>query len=187
MKRALVLLALGALAATAASQAGEVKRTVMVGGQRYCAKHRVPRITVRGFEAKPLTLVHRDDPLSPQCDAHAPNRISDSQHLIESSVHTVRGMVTYCPRCEADYTACMAEYRLAKADEAQITGLVLRRSGLRRPIIRIVPVDTDRALVIVGSEQHVGDIFEDFGVTKEHSQWHVSSAIYPRKILAVGQ
>jgi hypothetical protein len=169
------------------STTGEVKRTVVVGGQVCCARHRIALITVRGFEAKPLTLVHSADPRSSQCDERTPNRIWDSQHLIRTSLHPVRHIVTYCPRCEAEYTDCLADWRLSDTDIQQITALVSRRTDIRKPVIRIVAVDKNHALVDAGHEEHVKDIFDELGVTKRQQRWQVSSSIDAHRVIATGR
>jgi hypothetical protein len=187
MPRALVGFIAATFLSACATNSGEVKRTVVIGGQVSCAKHRIPLITVRGFEAKPLTLVHSADPRSVPCDERAPNRIWDSQHLIRTNLHPVRHIVTYCPRCEAEYTECLAGYQLSEEDIQQISALVSGRADIRKPIIRLVAVDTGRALVDAGREEHVGDIFDDVGVTKHKGRWHISSSIDAHKIIATGQ
>jgi hypothetical protein len=166
---------------------GEVKHTVVIAGQVCCAKHRIPLITVRGFEAKPLTLVHSADPSSPQCDERTPNRIWDRQHLVRTSLHPVRHVVTYCPRCDAEYTDCLADWHLSDSDTQQITALVSRRHNIRKPIIRIVAVDKNRALVDAGHEARVADIFDEFGVTKREETWQLSSSIGAHTVIATGQ
>jgi hypothetical protein len=166
---------------------GAAKRTVVIAGQVCCAKHRIPLISVRGFEAKALMLVHSADPRSPQCHDRTPNPIWDTQHLIRTSLHPVRHIVTYCARCEAEYTECLADWRLSDTDIQQVRALVSRRKDIRKPIIRIVAVDKNRALVETGNEEHVGDIFEDFGVTKRQERWRISSSIDPHRIFATGQ
>jgi hypothetical protein len=166
---------------------GEVKRTVVIAAHVCCARHRLPLLSVRGFEAKPLTLVHSADPRSPQCDERTPNHIWDSQHLIGTSLHSVRHIVTYCPQCEAEYIQCLADWHLSETDVQQITALVSRRHDIRKPIIRIVAVDKNRALVDAGHEEHVRDIFDDFGVTKRHEKWEISSSIDAHRIVATGR
>jgi hypothetical protein len=187
MPRALVGFIVAGFLSACAINSGEVKRTVVIGGQVSCAKHRISLITVRGFEAEPLMLVHSADPRSVPCDERAPNRIWDSQHLIRTSLHPVRGIVTYCPRCEAEYTECLAGYRLSDSDVQHIRALVLRRADVRETIIRIVAVDTGRALVDAGREEHVGDVFDDVGVTKRQGRWHIPSSIDAHKVIATGQ
>jgi hypothetical protein len=186
MPRALTGFITAALFVSCAS-ASDMKRTLVIAGQLCCAKHRIPLITVRGFEAKPLTLVHSADPRSAQCDERTPNRIWDSQHLIRTSLHPVRHVVTYCPRCEAEYTECLAGYHLSNADIEQIGTAVSRRKDVRKPIIRIVAVDRNRALVDAGHEEHVGDIFDELGVTKRHDGWSVSSSVDPHRVIATGE
>jgi hypothetical protein len=187
MQRFVIPFALVALLASCASQSSGVKRTTIVDGQRHCVKHHIPRITVRGFEAKPLMLVHSAEARSPQCDEHAPNRIWDSRRLRKTKLHPIQGMVTYCPRCEADYTTCMVDYRPFESDIQQITELISRRKDIRKLILRIVPVDRDRVLVDAGRDQHIGDVFDDVGVRKRHGRWHVSSPIDAHKIVALGR
>jgi len=113
---------------SACATTGEVNRAVVIAGQVCCAKHRVALISVRGFEAKPLMLVHSADPRSPHCDEDTLNRIWDSQHLIRTSIHSVRHVVTYCPRCEAQYVQCLADWHLSETDIQQITAVVSRRA-----------------------------------------------------------
>jgi hypothetical protein len=185
MIRSSISVALLALLAGCASQFGEVKRVMIIDGQACCAKHRVPLITVRGFQAPSGVLVHNADPRSDVCDQRTPNRLWDSRRLLRTSIHPVPAPVTYCPRCEAEYTECMASYQLTVTDIQQIRDLVSRRSDIRKPILRIVAVDTNRAFVDAGRENRVGDIFVDFGVTKHHGKWRISSSIDSHRLLAV--
>jgi hypothetical protein len=185
--RCLWLAVVAAVLGACATNSGEVNRTVVLGGQVCCVKHRIALITVCGFEAKPLTLVHSADPRSPVCEKRTPNRIWDSQHLIRTTLHPVRAVITYCPRCEVDYIECLAGYRLSSTDVQQIGVLVSRRSDIRKPIIRILSVDVNRALVDAGHEEHIGDVFDEVGVTKHQGRWRISSSIDAHKVIATGK
>ncbi len=123
----------------------------------------------------------------PQCDERTPNRIWDSRRLARTSLHPVRRIVTYCPRCEADYTECLVGYHLSDADIQQIIAILSGRKDVRKPIIRIVGVEKNRVLVDAGRQEHAGDMFDDVGLTKREDGWHVSSPIDAHKIVATGE
>jgi hypothetical protein len=188
MHRALIGFLSAALLSGCASHAGHTKRTIDIAGQTSCTKHRIPLITVRGFESKPLMLVHDADPRSVPCDERSPNRIWDSQNLARDHLRPVRALITYCPRCAAEFWQCMGgDHRLTEADTQQITSLVMRRSDFPHPLIRIFPVYEQRALAIGGHEDHVDDVFSDIGLTRRHGCWFISSQADSHRILALGR
>ena len=184
------MLAVGFTVALLASCATHYHRTILVGGETYCAKHHRPLISVRGFQSSsnPLVLVHSADPRSVPCDKRSPNRIGDDQHLIRSSIHIERATVTYCPVCAAEYWRCMGGDRhLTESDIHDITALALRQPQFRRPVIRIVPVYEDHALVVGGREDHGGDIFTDFSVARRQGRWVVAYPVDSHRVTAVGR
>jgi hypothetical protein len=178
------VIALVALFACRATSAAEAKSSVIISGHRCCVKHRIPLISVRGFEAKPLVFVHSAEPLTPICDQRAPNRIWDSQRLYRTQLHPVRGIVTYCPRCQAQFLQCMGgDHRLSAADIKQISQLVLQRKDIRKPIIRILAFDKARALVDAGREYRAGDIFDDVALAKRQGRWVFTTAVTPHYLV----
>ncbi len=73
-------------------------------GRRICAKHHVPLITVRGFEATSDTLV---DPYEAwfQIAAPYPNHIPEYQSLQRDRDFSEPTMITYCPKCQHELDA----------------------------------------------------------------------------------
>jgi hypothetical protein len=185
MKRIVISFIAAAILSSCAA-AGEIKRRVVIAGQASCIRHRIPLISVRGFEAKPGTLVHDADPRSPQCGERTPNRILDRLRLARTWLHPVRSILTYCTVCEAEYTECLIGYHPSDADIQQISAILSRRRDIHKPIIRIVGVEKNRVLVDAGRQEHAGDIFDDVGLTKREKRWHVSSPINAHRILATG-
>lgn len=187
MRRALLLACSAAMLLGCATQ---YRRTVIVGGQRYCAKHHRPLITVRGFQSSsdPLVLVHSADPRSVPCDERSPNRIYDDQRLTRTKIHVERADVTYCPVCAAEYWQCMGG-ALRPGEQAirQIAAFVLHCSDFRQPLIRIVPMAEDRVLVVGGHEEQVGDVFTDLGVSQRHGRWVVTYPGENHRIIALGR
>jgi hypothetical protein len=146
MRRPFLLLAVttGIVGCSIVSRPPET--VVTVSGQKYCIKHCIPLISVRGFSAKPLMLVHMEHPRCYDCGKRAPNHIWDSQHLVRAKLHPRRTIVTYCPLCEAEFWQCLGgDHQFSQADIQQITFLVSCRSDIRKPILRIVADDADHA------------------------------------------
>src|SRR4051812_8085209 len=158
MTRAVISFVVAAILCSRA-RAGE-ECTVVIAGQTCCIRHRIPLISIRGFEARPGTLVHDAAPRSPQCDERSPNRIWDRLRLARTWLHPVRSIVTYCPVCEAEYTNCLIGYHPSDADIQQITTILSRRRDVHKPIIRIVGVERNRVLVDAGRQEHVGNTFD---------------------------
>lgn len=170
-----------------ATPSPELKRTASIAGLRCCIKHRIPLISVRGFTVKPTLLVHCGTERCAECDGHTPNRIADRDHLYKTHIHRFRAIVSYCSLCEAEFEKCIAETRLAKEDLTQITAVVARRPDVREPILRIITVNPEDALVDTGAEQRIGDVFNEFVLSKERGVWRISSPIFKHQIIAVGK
>ena len=163
------------------------RRTVIVSGQVYCAKHHRALVSVPGFQAPPNMLVHSADPQSVPCDGRAPNHIFDTERLTRNSLHSDRGTVTFCPVCAADYWRCMGgDRQLTERDVQQITALAVRTPGFRQPIIRIFPVYEHHAIAVGGVENHVGDVFAHLGVARRHDVWVVAHPLKTFRIVALG-
>ena len=187
MKRFSIVPLFVALLTGCATHSSEFKRTVTISGQKCCVKHRIPLISVRGFQVKPTLLVHCGTERCATCDERTPNRIEDREHLLRTHLHSFRAVVTYCPLCEAEFVRCVAEHQLSDRDIQEIRAVVSHRSDVRQSIIRIVPVDTNRALVDTGAEGSIGEVFDEFGITRRDEGWYISSSIDAHKIIAVGQ
>jgi hypothetical protein len=68
---------------------------------------------------------------------------------------------------------------LSKADIAEITALVARRSDIRQPIFRITAEDarSDRFVVYAGHQDKIGDQFDYFTVQKLRGTWRIESPV----------
>ncbi|HZE56597.1 MAG TPA: hypothetical protein VE031_01970 [Chthoniobacterales bacterium] len=178
--------------ALAASASGQTHGTKQVKGLTYCIKHDIPTISVIGYHSvrtrDKLVLVHDWDPLSIACDERSPNRLADDSKFYPTSIHTMRGIVTFCPRCNADYWHCRgSSRRLTDADVHQITALATRQSQFCAPILHIFAVSSPKAAVIGGHEQRVGDIFTDIVLAKRHGKWAVEYPVSAHKVVAIGR
>src|SRR3954464_1172387 len=176
MQRSPVVSSLVALLTGCAIHSSEFKPSVTIAGQKCCVKHRIPLISVRGFQTKPTILVHCHTERCATCTWDAPNRIEEREHLYRTRLHRVPAIVTYCPLCEAEFIACVAEYQLPDRGTQQIRTLVSPRSHVRQPVIRIVAIDTESALVVTGAEHSVGDVFDELGVAQREGKWYISSS-----------
>ena len=193
MYRALIAIVLGATITGCTSPRPWLspwKPTLIVHGQRYCAKHHIPLISVRGFEASlnPLVLVHSADARSPVCDEDTPNRVGDRYSFHRTSLHPFHSVITYCARCSAEYFHCVGgDHRLTDTDIEQIKSLVLRDADFKKPIIRIFAVYDEHAVAIGGREQQVGDVFSSTGLVKRHGRWIVLYPAFTGRVIAAGR
>ena len=76
------------------------------GGQQLCAKHHLPLVTAHGFSyaGNRVVLIHYKPYKDfEKIDACTPNRIDDMQSLQRHEDITKPVLVTYCPRCEAEF------------------------------------------------------------------------------------
>jgi hypothetical protein len=158
----------------------------------YCTKHDIPTISVIGYHSvrtrDKLVLVHDWDPRSIACDERSPNRLADDSKLYPTSIHTMRGSVTFCPRCNADYWHCRGGgRRLTDTDVQQITALATRQSEFRTPILHIFAVSSPKAAAIGGHEQRIGDIFTDVVLAKRHGRWAVEYPVSAHRIVSIGR
>jgi|ERR1700730_579177 len=87
-------------------------------GQKLCARHRIPLLTVHGYgvtdyaqgSERTLTLIHTFGPQfeREQCN---PNYIPRNQSLKRSKDYPIPILVTYCPKCEDATWISEAEWR----------------------------------------------------------------------------
>jgi hypothetical protein len=76
------------------------------GGKQLCAKHHIPLVTAHGFtypEGQVVLLHYKPYKLFERIDRCTPNRIDDYQWIKRRDGMTKPTLVTYCPRCEAEF------------------------------------------------------------------------------------
>jgi hypothetical protein len=72
-------------------------------GQRLCAKHRIPLVTLRAYEAPPNWLVHEGSrPYYGVAEQYCPNHIPEHVALRPSGLLHVPTTIAYCPLCEKE-------------------------------------------------------------------------------------
>ena len=72
-------------------------------GQRLCAKHRVPLVTIRAYRAPPGYLVHEGSrPYYNVVGEHCPNHIPEHVSLRPASILRLPTTIAYCPVCEKE-------------------------------------------------------------------------------------
>jgi hypothetical protein len=166
--------------------------TSTIGGQTYCAKHHIPTISIIGYHSiqsqEKIVLVHDWDPQALKCNPDNPNRLADDSKFHRTSIHSVRGIITFCPLCDADYWHCRGgDHQLSDADVQQITALVTRYPEFRRPILRIFAVYSPNAVAMGGRQERVGDIFTDIGLAKRGDRWVVAYPVSSHRVVAIGR
>src|SRR5437764_320633 len=78
-------------------------------GQRLCAKHRVPLITIRAYQAPsgpsdPVVLVHEAGrPYYNIVGQYCPNHISEHVSLDPAWILREPTAIAYCPLCEKEF------------------------------------------------------------------------------------
>jgi hypothetical protein len=72
---------------------------------------------------------------------------------------------------------------LSDGDVEQIKLLVSQRSDIRKPIFRIWVDRPDSVLVQSGRQSYVGDMFDEFRVSKKRGRWEIASKITEARIL----
>ena len=180
------------LGAASGLHAEQPKVTYKRHGQTYCAVHHVPTISTAGYRPFDppggLTLVHDYNPRVDKCWPKSPNRLPDHMSFDRTSIHTARGVVTFCPLCDADYRHCYGGDRwLSDSDVGQITSLLTRHPEFHQPVLRIFAVGNARAIAIGGHQAHVGDVFSDIAVEKRDGGWKVTYPSSGHRIVAVGR
>jgi hypothetical protein len=65
---------------------------------------------------------------------------------------------------------------ISRADIHAIEALVARRRDIRKPILRMMAVKNDRVLVLTGSDEHRGDIYNSFHVVKRAGTWRLEES-----------
>jgi hypothetical protein len=78
------------------------------------------------------------------------------------------------------------KYRLPDGDVREITALVMRRSDIPKPILRIVVSSPNSAWLETGREAP-GNLYSSFYVAKHHSRWMVASNVDTMRIKVTGQ
>ena len=173
-------------------RADEPKDTYTRHGHTYCAKHHTPTISVIGYRpfaaSGGITFVHHDSPHVLQCWPNSPNRLADDRSFDRTSIHTTRGIITFCPVCDADYRHCYGgNRRLGGADLDQIKSIVMRDRKFHKPIIRIYATSKPRAVAIGGHQGRVGDVFTYVVLDKRASGWTVVYPASSHRIVATGR
>jgi hypothetical protein len=77
-------------------------------------------------------------------------------------------------------------YRLPESDVREITALVMQRSDIPKPILRIITSDPNHAWLETGRETP-GALYSSFDVAKRHGQWRVDSDVETMWIIVTGQ
>ena len=180
------------LGAASCLHAGQAKDTYKRHGQTYCAVHHALTISTAGYRPFDppggLTLVHDYNPRVDKCWPKSPNRLPDYMSFDRTSIHTARGVITFCPLCDADYRHCYGgDRRLSDSDLEQITSLLTRQPDFHQPVLRIFAVGKARAIAIGGHQAHVGDVFSDIVVEKRDGGWKVASPASGHRIVAIGR
>ena len=65
---------------------------------------------------------------------------------------------------------------ISRADIHAIEALVARHPEIRKPILRMWVVKNDRVQVITGRDEHRGDIYNCFHVTKRDGKWRIEES-----------
>ncbi len=166
--------------------------TTMVHGLAYCAKHHIPTISVIAYHSiqthDKLVLVHDYAPRALKCTDDCPNRLADDSRLNRTSVHPMRGRITFCARCTWEYYHCLYGARpLSDSDVQQITSLVTHDATFHKPILHIFAVYGPNAVAVGGRDERVGDVFTDVGLGKRHGKWRVTYAASSHRVVAIGR
>jgi len=74
---------------------------------------------------------------------------------------------------------------LTKGDVEQIEFLVFQRSDIRKPVFRIWVDRPNSALVQTGRESYLGDIMNEFRVTKQRGRLQITSKISEARIVVI--
>jgi hypothetical protein len=77
------------------------------------------------------------------------------------------------------------KYRLPDSDIREITALVMQRTDIPKPILRIVVSSPDDAWLETGREAP-GALYSSFYVAKRHSRWKVVSDVDAMRIKVMG-
>jgi len=72
---------------------------------------------------------------------------------------------------------------LSQSDIREIKQVVLQRSDIRKPILRIFFDRPDHAWVNTGQHGYVGAVGNQFTVAKRHGRWQIDSKIEEETIL----
>jgi hypothetical protein len=76
-------------------------------------------------------------------------------------------------------------YRLPEGDVREITALVMQRSDIPKPILRIITSDPNHASLETGREAP-GALYSSFAVAKRHGRWRVDSDVETMRIIVTG-
>jgi hypothetical protein len=166
--------------------------TTTLGGLVYCAKHHIPTISVIGYHSivtrEKIVLVHDWAPQALKCGDDSPNTLPEDTNFDRTNVHSVRGRITFCPLCYAEYRHCYDGNRpLSDEDIQQITSTIERDSEFRKPILHLFAVRGPNAVVIGGRQEHVGDVFSEVGLRKRGDKWVVAYPASSHRIIAIGR
>ncbi|MEY2578473.1 MAG: hypothetical protein QOI49_1297 [Verrucomicrobiota bacterium] len=188
----LVVAVLSSPALAESSSPRPYRPTTTIRGLTYCAKHHIPTISVIAYHSintrDRLVLVHDWSPQAMKCTDLYPNRLADDSRLSRTSIHSMRGRITFCARCSWEYYHCKGgNRRLTDSDIQQITSLALDEPRFRKPILHIFAVYSPNAIAVGGGEGHVGDVFTDIGLEKRRGRWSITSPASSHRIVAVGR
>jgi hypothetical protein len=66
---------------------------------------------------------------------------------------------------------------VTESDVREIQTLILHRTDILKPLVRVDLMSTRRVKVISGRYSHVGDTFDEFTVSKRNGTWVIVSPI----------
>jgi hypothetical protein len=158
----------------------------------YCAKHHIPTISVIGYHSivtrEKIVLVHDWAPQALRCGDDSPNTLPEDTNFDRTNVHSVRGRITFCPLCYAEYRHCYDGNRqLSDEDIREITSVVGQQSDFHKPILHLFAVRGPNAVVIGGRQEHVGDVFSEIGLRKRGDKWIIADPVSSHRIVAIGR
>jgi hypothetical protein len=102
---AAVALLFGLVACVNCTELNKHPIIVSASGQKFCARHHIPLITVRGFRApgNPLVFYHPVNRAQQRVEDCNPNYIYPDHSLYRNKRCPIPAWVTYCPNCEDAY------------------------------------------------------------------------------------
>jgi hypothetical protein len=168
----------------------EHRATFITHGETYCVKHRIPLITVQGYRSRDDLLVHSGSPRALPCEERSPNFLWYIHSLTRDSLRPIGALISYCPRCQAEFQQCEGGHPdLGNAEVQQISSLALSCSAFRRPVIRVFPLGFggEYAIAEGGHQDHVGDVFTRILLVRRHGRWTIDSRVVERRVVAIGR
>ena len=75
---------------------------------------------------------------------------------------------------------------VTESDVHEIQTLILHRTDILKPLVRVDLMSRGRVRVISGRDSHVGDTFDEFTVSKRNGAWVIVSPIQRNSIFVTG-